>query len=178
MSVFARFLRYGAGAALAGGAVLATVPSVASMDGIESALSPKEWRALKLRESKPLTHNTRFLRFDLPSNQTAGLTVASCITVRATVDGGEQVVRPYTPVNRVDARGQLDLVIKAYPAPHGTMSRHIFGLKPGDKLEVKGPFKKIDGARQPRRSSRPGSRPADCSPRRAQLARTSGSALA
>lgn len=39
-----------------------------------------------------------------------------------------------------DARGYLELMIKAYPK--GPMSQHIHNLKPGDSLDFKGPIPK------------------------------------
>jgi len=39
----------------------------------------------------------------------------------------------------------MDLLVKAYPAPGGVVSRHIHSLRPGvDSLEIKGPFKKLE----------------------------------
>jgi cytochrome-b5 reductase len=111
---------------------------------LEPALSDKEFRAFKLRSSERLSDNTRLYRFELPSAQhEAGLNVASCLVVRATVDG-KSVVRPYTPVSLNHQRGYVDLLIKTYPAPGGQMSRHIEQLAPGDELEMKGPFKKVE----------------------------------
>lgn len=52
--------------------------------------------------------------------------------------------RADTPISTEEERGYLDLVVKAYPAPDGVMSRHIHSLRPGDKLEFKGPWPKIE----------------------------------
>ena len=93
--------------------------------------------------SKEVSPNTKLVRLELPSGTTAGLTVASCIVAKVEVDG-KTVVRPYTPVSLNSQVGFVDLLVKAYPAPGGVMSRHIHALRPGvDSLEVKGPFKKI-----------------------------------
>lgn len=111
------------------------------------ALSPKEFRPFKLLESETLTHNTKRLRFALPSDaHVLGLPITSCLTVSA--DGvevdGKPVMRPYTPVSRPDAKGYVDLIVKDYPAPAGVMSRHINNLKPGESINFKGPWKKLD----------------------------------
>mmetsp|Transcript_20300 Transcript_20300/g.33195 ORF Transcript_20300/g.33195 Transcript_20300/m.33195 type:complete len:310 (-) Transcript_20300:41-970(-) len=110
---------------------------------VTTALSPKEFREYKLASTEKLTHNTKMYRFELPSAQDqSGLTVASCLVARATVDG-KKVVRPYTPVSLNHQRGYIDLLIKTYPKPGGLMSRHIDELQVGDTLEMKGPFEKI-----------------------------------
>lgn len=40
-------------------------------------------------------------------------------------------------------RSTYPQIVKEYPEPGGVMSRHICSLKPGDELEMKGPFPKI-----------------------------------
>lgn len=109
------------------------------------ALSANEFRPFKLESTEHVSPNTTRQRFVFPSpDQESGLTVASCIVARATIDG-KVVVRPYTPVSLNHQKGYLELVIKGYPQPGGIMSRHIQGLKPGvDSIEFKGPFKKIE----------------------------------
>ena len=74
------------------------------------------------------------------------MTVASCLVVKAAI-GSEKadgtranVIRPYTPMSRPDAKGHLDLVVKVYP--QGKMSKHIGSLRPGDTLDFKGPILK------------------------------------
>jgi cytochrome-b5 reductase len=108
------------------------------------ALSPSEFRPFKLQKTEHVSPNTTRQRFELQSAEhEPGLTVASCILARAEVDG-KPVVRPYTPVSLNGQRGYVELIIKSYPAPGGLLSRHIQSLKPGDNLEMKGPFKKIE----------------------------------
>lgn len=51
-----------------------------------------------------------------------------------------QITRPYTPTSDIDAKGHVDLIVKVYEK--GNMSRHIFNMKVGDELEMKGPVKK------------------------------------
>lgn len=79
---------------LSAGAVGAAGYAVALAEEDRVALNPNEWRTFTLRESRQISHNTKLLRFDLPSkDHRVGLTVASCLTVRAVVDG-QEVVRP------------------------------------------------------------------------------------
>lgn len=47
---------------------------------------------------------------------------------------------PYTPTSTNSDKGMMELVVKGYE--HGLLSKHIVNLKPGDILEMKGPFKK------------------------------------
>jgi NAD(P)H-flavin reductase len=55
-----------------------------------------------------------------------------------------EVIRPYTPISPEHVTGHFDLLVKEYPT--GVMSKHIAGLKVGDKLEMKGPFPKVRAA--------------------------------
>jgi cytochrome-b5 reductase len=119
--------------------------SVSAEEGSTSgALHPNEFRRFKLREIERISYNTARYRFDLPkSDDVLGLTVASCLVVRAPIgENGKDVIRPYTPVTLIDQHGFFDLLVKSYPL--GVMSKHIASLTPGDELEFKGPFKKID----------------------------------
>ena len=53
-----------------------------------------------------------------------------------------EIIRPYTPTSTEAVTGHFDLVVKEYPT--GVMSKHIASMKPGDSLEMKGPFPKVD----------------------------------
>lgn len=106
------------------------------------ALDPKNFTPFTLEEIYPQTHNTKIYRFALPSkDQELGLPVASCLVVKANVDG-EDVIRPYTPLSEHDEKGHFDLLVKEYP--QGKMSKHIAQLQPGDQLLAKGPISKIE----------------------------------
>lgn len=106
------------------------------------ALSPKEFRSFKVTKVEEVTHDTKRLVFALPSKEhEMGITVASCLMAKAEVDG-KAVVRPYTPTNTNDEKGQLELVVKGYPK--GKLSKHIVNLKEGDELAMKGPFVKFE----------------------------------
>jgi cytochrome-b5 reductase len=108
----------------------------------QSALDPKQFKPFTLQEIYPQTHNTKIYRFALPSqDQELGLPVASCLVVKAQI-GGEEVIRPYTPISEHDEKGHFDLLVKDYP--QGKMSRHISQLQPGDQLQCKGPLSKIE----------------------------------
>ncbi|PRW57497.1 NADH-cytochrome b5 reductase [Chlorella sorokiniana] len=141
-----------AGAAAAGVAAVLATQQPAHAAAAVSALSPEEWRALKLVHKEALTKGianpTVLYRFALADkNQEVGLPVASCLLVRAPIgsekpDGSRAfVLRPYTPVSHPTEKGHFDLAIKVYP--DGKMSQHIDKLKVGDTLDFKGPLMKM-----------------------------------
>lgn len=114
-----------------------------------SALSPKEWRDFKLKQVIPYNHNTSTFVFELPEGTDSGLHVASCLVTRSTAregpsvcndDKGKPVIRPYTPITPPKQKDTLHLMVKKYA--EGKMTNHIFSLKPGDQLSMKGPFPK------------------------------------
>jgi len=107
------------------------------------ALNPKEFIAFTLKEVFPVNHNTKIFRFALPDNKTLGLPVASCIMIKVPNGDkdGKDLARPYTPITLDSQKGYFEMMIKVYP--NGIASNYIFNLKKGDKLEVKGPFAKI-----------------------------------
>lgn len=101
-------------------------------------LDPTKWQALTLIDKKSLTHNTRRFRFGLPhQDQMLGLPVGQHISIKAVLDDGTEVMRPYTPVSDGRQRGYVDFVIKVYP--EGKMSRAMDALAIGEKLLFKGP---------------------------------------
>ncbi|KAJ1658179.1 NADH-cytochrome b5 reductase [Dispira simplex] len=111
----------------------------------KKALNPDEFVSFELKEIHPVSHNTHLYRFALPeSDMELGLHVASCILTKYVSkelnkeSKPKVVVRPYTPVSEENTRGYFDLVVKRYE--NGNMSKHISSLKPGDKLDVKGPI--------------------------------------
>ncbi|KAJ3417126.1 hypothetical protein HDV05_006985 [Chytridiales sp. JEL 0842] len=107
-----------------------------------------EFKPFVLDEIIPLTHNTSTFRFKLPESTTElGLPTASCIVAKYVKgqkpDGKPDVIiRPYTPAEdpAEGYTGHFDLIVKKYP--NGPMSSHIFSLKKGDSLLMKGPIPK------------------------------------
>jgi len=124
-------------------AYLSTVSSASAKEE-QTALDPKNFKPFTLGEVYNINHNTNRYRFLLEDkNQLLGLNVASCLVVKAPIgEDGKDVIRPYTPVSDTQDRGFFDLVVKTYPA--GVMSKHLASLQPGQTLEFKGPFSKID----------------------------------
>ncbi|CAI5500222.1 unnamed protein product [Closterium sp. Naga37s-1] len=113
----------------------------------KAALNPQQFVAFRLQQVQDISHNTKIFRFALDPDTRLGLTVASCLVTRAPIgppgDDGKPkaVIRPYTPITPPDVTGHFDLLVKVYP--NGKMSQHMFSLKPGDVLEMKGPIPKL-----------------------------------
>jgi cytochrome-b5 reductase len=81
---------------------------------LDPVLDSKEFRAFKLKEIQPVTHDTKLFRFELPSNSSLGLPIASCVLTKAPGKDGKDVMRPYTPTSREGEKGYFDFVIKRY----------------------------------------------------------------
>uniref|UniRef100_A0A7S2FJB2 cytochrome-b5 reductase n=1 Tax=Octactis speculum TaxID=3111310 RepID=A0A7S2FJB2_9STRA len=118
----------------------------------EAALSPAEFRALRVKQVTKVSGNTNRYRFEFPDQDMSagpdGMPVASILVTRAPIgslneESGtrKNVIRPYTPISAPEQKGYLDLLVKVYP--EGKMSAHFGTLKPGDTLDMKGPFLKF-----------------------------------
>ncbi|KAI5898869.1 ferredoxin reductase-like protein [Schizophyllum commune H4-8] len=110
----------------------------------KSPLDPDNFIDFKLKKVIPYNHNTSTFVFELPDNQSSMLPVASCVVTKSDTlldDKGKPVIRPYTPITPSDKQGELSILIKKYDT--GKMSKHIFEMKEGDKLGIKGPIMKI-----------------------------------
>jgi len=86
----------------------------------KAALSPNEFRALRVKSAETVSPNTKIVRFELPPGTVSGLTVASCVVAKIEADG-KTVVRPYTPVSPLRALPRCvggRLRLGRSPAPH------------------------------------------------------------
>jgi len=106
------------------------------------ALSTKEFRSFRLDSIEYYNHNTNIFNVRLPENQESGLTTASYLLIRGTDKDGKPAVKPYTPINDLHTTGSCSLLIKEYP--EGNVSRYVHGLKVGDMVDIKGPFKSLN----------------------------------
>ena len=57
------------------------------------------------------------------------------------VKGADDIAKPYTPVTPSDQKGWFRLIVKCYPG--GSVSAYLHTLTPGDSIQVKGPFTKL-----------------------------------
>jgi len=107
----------------------------------ETGLNPKEFRPFTLAKRLHYNHNTDLFMFELADpSATLDLPVSSFVLTKFKGADGKDVIKPYTPISQHE-RGMLSLLVKKYP--EGKMSQHIHSLKPGDKLEIKGPLPKL-----------------------------------
>ncbi|KAI1103423.1 ferredoxin reductase-like protein [Jackrogersella minutella] len=97
--------------------------------------------SLLLKDVENINHNTKKFIFALPEDdQVSGMAVASALLTKYQYEGQKPVVRPYTPTSDEDTKGLIELVVKKYP--NGPMSTHIHDMKPGQRLDFKGPLPK------------------------------------
>ncbi|KAL5001345.1 hypothetical protein BDV10DRAFT_14764 [Aspergillus recurvatus] len=95
------------------------------------------FKYLRLHSVESVNHNTKRLRFELPGGESSisGLGLTSALLTFSKPEGSWlPVVRPYTPVSRLDEPGFIDLLVKQYPS--GKASTHLHSLKPGDNLFI------------------------------------------
>ena len=108
-----------------------------------AALSSSEFRPLKLISISSESHNTKRFRFAFPeADMVSGGEVASCVVLKfINPNSGKAVVRPYTPVTKIDQEGYLELVVKNYNG--SKMGSHLFSMQPGETIDIKGPMTKL-----------------------------------
>ncbi|KAF4239386.1 hypothetical protein CNMCM6805_005808 [Aspergillus fumigatiaffinis] len=93
------------------------------------------FKYLQLHSSETVSHNTKRLCFKLPGGENAqsGLNLTSALLTFCKPGGSWlPVLRPYTPISRLDKPGFIELLVKKYP--NGKASTHLHNLKPGDSL--------------------------------------------
>ena len=107
-----------------------------------SPFSQSEFRSFPLLDIYDESHNTKVFRFALPeADMPLNLEGASCVSFRFVDKDGSEVVRPYTPLNRSDQLGYFDVLVKKYQG--SKMGNHLFAMKKGDCIDVKGPWVKL-----------------------------------
>ncbi|CDO52159.1 hypothetical protein DV495_003579 [Geotrichum candidum] len=129
-------------AAVAGVAGFCMYSSLAnSKVALESTLKgDNAWVDLKLSKIETLSSNTKEFTFELPKDETLGLTYTSCLLAKYVTPKGSNVIRPYTPISDLDTPGTFTVLIKRYET--GKFGNHIFGLNVNDTVSFKGPIPK------------------------------------
>ncbi|KAI1827061.1 oxidoreductase NAD-binding domain-containing protein [Xylaria intraflava] len=96
--------------------------------------------SLQLQSSEVVNHNTKRLRFALPTDEhVSGLKLTSALLTFSWPKGCLlPCVRPYTPISSSDEPGVLELMVKKYP--NGKQSTHLHSLQPGDSLRFVTPI--------------------------------------
>lgn len=104
-------------------------------DGGRAALRPGSSLFCELSSRHQETADTVRLRFQLPQpSQVLGLGVPGHLVV---IDNA-MIYRPYSPIT-IDSRaaGYFELLVRHYPG--GELSSYLAGLKPGEKVQFRGP---------------------------------------
>eukprot|EP00796_Vickermania_ingenoplastis_P010208 gene10208-7152_t len=121
---------------------LRPVPKTAECSTSKGPFSTTDYRPFTLLSYSDESHNTRVFRFALPEgDMPLNLVPACCLMLRCQGNNGEEIVRPYTPISRSDQRGYFEIVVKNYK--DSKMGQHLFSLKQGETVEVKGPVTKL-----------------------------------
>lgn len=96
--------------------------------------------SLQLQSSESVNHNTKRLRFALPTDEhVSGLPLTSALLTFSWPKGSMlPCVRPYTPISKSDEAGVIEFMVKKYP--NGKQSTHLHSLQPGDSLRFVTPI--------------------------------------
>jgi cytochrome-b5 reductase len=132
----------GIGAMFGGAAHLVAEEKTTHCASTKCAFSPDEFRSFRLISSRYETHDTRRFYFALPDKDALlNMPVSSCVVAKYVDADGKDVIRPYTPTSNNGSPGRFELIIKRYPK--SKMGNHVFSLRPGEELQIKGPFQKF-----------------------------------
>jgi len=127
----------------------AAAPSPAAAPTVECAASsrttpfkPNEYTSFRLINSRFESADTRRFIFALDTPESEFyLPTASCIVAKFEEDGKE-ISRPYTPTTVNGVKGHFELLVKRYPK--SKMGSHLFQMRPGETLDMKGPYVKLE----------------------------------
>eukprot|EP00898_Chlorokybus_atmophyticus_P001750 jgi/Chlat1/2576/Chrsp175S02442 len=101
----------------------------------QSVIHPEKWNRFKLIQLDNVSHNTRRLRFELPTPQAVlGLPVGQHVSLQGTDAQGNEFMKPYTPTTLDKHVGYFDLIYT-----DGKMSQFVDKLKIGDMVAFRGP---------------------------------------
>ena len=96
-------------------------------------LNKETFTFVKLKEVKDYNHNTKLFVFELgEADKIAEFAISSFVLLKYfDTKLGQDVIRPYTPINTEDlkSKGLLNLLVKVYP--NAAMSAHLFSLVSG-----------------------------------------------
>jgi cytochrome-b5 reductase len=129
------------GGMLAGHYFSAEADNAGAEDANLGVLSEKDFNPFELLSKEKYNHDSSIYHFRLKSHGKSELPVSFCMVAKIDGPDGKPIIRPYTPVETGEKSDVLTFLVKTYP--EGKLSRHIDSLKPGDKLLLKGPIKKL-----------------------------------
>ncbi|CCF60815.1 hypothetical protein KAFR_0L02040 [Kazachstania africana CBS 2517] len=102
------------------------------------SINTDTWCPLPLISKTEVNGNSAIYRFKLnDSSELLQIPIGYHLAIRVNI-GGKVRVRYYTPIDPKNQRGHFDLLVKSYST--GVVSKYFGTLKPGDKVEFKGPL--------------------------------------
>ncbi|SJM83429.1 related to NADH-cytochrome b5 reductase 2-B [Zygosaccharomyces bailii] len=102
-----------------------------------------KWQSFRITKIEQLTPNTKKFTFELPSDKSIlGIKPVSFVLANVSRTWGPWNIRPYTPVSRIDDRGNFELIVKHIPG--GKVSGQFFRLKANDSVSFMGPMLKYN----------------------------------
>lgn len=81
-----------------------------------------------------------YFTFEVPGNRRLPLKLGGHIVARCLNTEGRTIIRPYTPVSRIEERGWFRVAVKIYD--HGEMSKCMKTWRHGSMIDWRGPFRK------------------------------------
>lgn len=103
---------------------------------INNAPKNRDWQTVTLIDTKPIAKNVASLRFSV-SPWTVPV-AGQHYDIRLTAQSGYQAERSYSLANPPEEEGVLEFGVQLLE--DGEVSPYLLGLKPGDKVEVRGPI--------------------------------------
>ncbi|PYH96204.1 ferredoxin reductase-like protein [Aspergillus ellipticus CBS 707.79] len=106
-----------------------------SQNGSKPAFGGWGFTTLRVQSVKTVNHDTKRLVLEFPDpGSRSGLALTSALLTITHPEGAWMpTLRPYTPISDLDEPGQLELMVKKYPAGKG--SGYMHSLQPGDSLK-------------------------------------------
>ncbi|CCD18630.1 putative cytochrome-b5 reductase [Trypanosoma vivax] len=116
--------------------------TVAECATAKSPFTMDEFRAFKLLSCRYESQDTRRLFFGLESTTTPFvIPVISCVVAKVTDKDGKDVMYPLTPITGNNKKGHFEVIVKK--TAKDKVSSHLFQMRTGDELLMKGPFQKL-----------------------------------
>ena len=102
----------------------------------DRVIHPINFKQFRVVERTQESYNTVRITLHIPDGRDLGLKIGRHISVKADIEGSK-VIRAYTPISKIDQKGSFEILVKRYD--YGKLSNHIWNLKKGDFLEIRGP---------------------------------------
>lgn len=104
-------------------------------ENVPRPLSTTYFSPTTLASSEIISRNTKLIRLKVPPEVAAGITGAHPIWSVNVKNSDIQIERPYTPLEGLNAFGELEFWIKSYP--NGEMGRWLHARRPGEIVDIR-----------------------------------------